>query len=135
LKLKTQNVTLNILSSLNIILTFIKYLLADESESYDEFGNLKKKTQAMEESITKKLYQTKNDNIMIKINSDIKNRTKSFFKFMIEQNPNFTDLEKLEEEYKKQIKESFEILNEKKIKIQKKIERMAEIERASTNVK
>jgi len=112
LKLKTQNVTLNILSSLNIILTFIKYLLADESESYDEFGNLKKKTQAMEESITKKLYQTKNDNIMIKINSDIKNRTKSFFKFMIEQNPNFTDLERLEEEYKKQIKESFEILNE-----------------------
>jgi len=135
LKLKTQNVTLNILSSLNIILTFIKYLLADESESYDEFGNLKKKTQAMEESITKKLYQTKNDNIMIKINSDIKNRTKSFFKFMIEQNPNFTDLEKLEEEYKKQIKESFEILNENKIKIQKKVERMAEIERASTNVK
>jgi len=135
LKLKTQNVTLNILSSLNIILTFIKYLLADESESYDEFGNLKKKTQAMEESITKKLYQTKNDNIMIKINSDIKNRTKSFFKFMIEQNPNFTDLERLEEEYKKQIKESFEILNENKIKIQKKVERMAEIERASTNVK
>lgn len=135
MKLKTQNVTLNILSSLNIILTFIKYLLADESESYDEFGNLKKKTQAMEESITKKLYQTKNDNIMIKINSDIKNRTKSFFKFMIEQNPNFTDLEKLEEEYKKQIKESFEILNENKIKIQKKVERMAEIERASTNVK
>lgn len=71
---------------------------------------------------------------MLQVNQDIKRRTTAFFKFMIEQNPNFTDLEKLEQQYKLQIKTNFDIINQNRIMIKDKQNRIKEIDRISGDV-
>ncbi len=71
---------------------------------------------------------TKEDNYLHKINKEISLVQKNFFKYMIENNPNFTDLEKLEVEYKSQIKSNFDKMNETKVQIDKQKDKLKELD-------
>lgn len=76
----------------------------------------------------KKLYKTKEDNKVLKVGKEISDIKTSFLKFMIEQNPNFAEIDKLEQEYKNEIKSNFEKINVKTTKIKNRKDRIQALE-------